>query len=449
MEKEISGLVTYRNKDQDERDNLRQKLRVTRQELDHSNRQLLLAQKTIDRLSSDRSTIEATVTADKEQLRKLEAKLVTARPVGGAGAALAAAQEEASQLHKALEHTQKRMEDAERECERYKQENSALLTGIEIAAEELTRRSGTDISARLLEGIGRAKDEASRTQSCLESSKQKEVHVREALEQARRMLESQHETLVCIQTENGKLKSSLEASEEELKSEKAVAMELKTLVDALRPKAGAIKQQRDALRKSVELEVAARKAVEAEAVELRQTVEQCQAEIKGLRSELRRLMALEGGQQYLSPLLPQAGKCYPPTIETTKGGEIEGKEHHCAPNGKLDDVSIVNYESIQPTSRPKLASESEIENLERELVDWVGHEAHVNPREAISSLQTFHEEEEEEEEVSSDSCGPTKWRSNPLAKSEEVVHVPKREIMDVKKPKLTLFELANIDFSTL
>jgi hypothetical protein len=482
LEKECTKLESQRSILQKQTEEMRGQLKTSRLELKSKTRELTLALGSIERLSNECRHSEATLSSYKEKIRKLEARLATVDTSSSQHHLI-------ERLQQAVKEAEHQLQDAQQTACQLSQENTYLRHGIQLAAQELTRRSGSNIHADLIETLARTQEELASLTAKQQTTNEITVEAQELLISAKDTIQTQYNALLTCESENEGLRSKVKAAELEVETQKSLADELRQLIDALRPRAGALKQQRDALRRAVEVEKEMRQESETEGSVMREKLKVLEAELGALRGELRRVMVLEGttsgnggGQDFnLSPLFPSAAPAegiaaaMKQKDTCTIGSVHQGKEKDIgviaspAPTTTADHPPPPTAKKVQV--KP-LDLDFEFTRVEQEIHHLTGGDDDCEtPSLIIARLQQHQrqllgiqkkKEKKNEEEVNGDrggetaggedsddqqqgdSPGPHMWHTNPLAASSlpssplskpVVVSVPRPMFMSIREEK--------------
>ncbi|KAL4427721.1 hypothetical protein ABPG75_001810 [Micractinium tetrahymenae] len=280
---------------------LRQKVRQLRSELEGREKALELARRTVERLMAEKGALEAGAAGTQAYVRKLEARLLSVR---GAVELQQICRDLKGQLDSqahALHEAEARASAAEEAARVAALDAACLKRGLELAAEQLTRSAGAEVPGTLLKAVARGQEEALELSVQLSDAKQQVAQLTSALEQARAHLQAQQTALAQQQNERQQLQQRAEAAEAALEKQRAATAELRKVLDALRPKAGALAEERASLRQQLELERTAAAEAQKEVKQLRAALRQKAATEAALRDELRRALAGEGATPSLAP----------------------------------------------------------------------------------------------------------------------------------------------------
>jgi hypothetical protein len=136
---------------------LRHKLKLLRQEGAAKEKQLELAHRTIERLAVGNSGLEAGAASDKAYIRRLEAQVLAARGASELESRCAQLHAEAESLRCQLLAADQRATAAEEQAREKTSDVEFLRRGVELAAEQLTRSAGANVSATMLLSVVRVR----------------------------------------------------------------------------------------------------------------------------------------------------------------------------------------------------------------------------------------------------------------------------------------------------
>ena len=471
LDKECTKLESQRSILQKQTEEMRGQLKTSRLELKSKTRELTLALGSIERLSNECRHSEGTLSSHKEKIRKLEARLATVNTSSSQHHLI-------ERLQQAVEEAEHQLQDAQQTARQLSQENTYLRHGIQLAAQELTRRSGSNIHADLIETLARTQEELASLTAKQKTTNEITAEAQELLMSAKDTIQTQYNALLTCESENEGLRSRVEAAELEVETQKSLADELRQLIDALRPRAGALKQQRDALRRAVEVEKEMRQESETEGSVIREKLKVLEAELGALRGELRRVMVLEGttsgngggGQDFnLSPLFPSAAAAEGMAAAmkqkdtSTTGSVHQGKENGIAVIAAPALTTAADHPP-PPTAKKvqvkPLDLDFEFTRVEQEIHHLTGGDDCETPSMIIARLQQHQRQlpgiqkkkeeevngdrggEDRDQQLQGDNPGPHMWRINPLAASSlpssplskpVVVSVPRSKCMSLRE----------------
>lgn len=201
LAKEFDKLLKLYEKQDLSNMGLRETLKQVRREKELKEKQVQLANRTIERLSVKQGVTEAQDAVKDAQIRRLETKVASMRSSGELKAMCNDLEVSVQQLEQQLKVQEERIEDAERRARDAENENALLKRGIQIAADELTKsqhpgRKGEDVSSSLLLAVAKGQNEAVSLSKELADAKNKIAEMEEALLSARKHLTSQHDALM-------------------------------------------------------------------------------------------------------------------------------------------------------------------------------------------------------------------------------------------------------------
>lgn len=272
---------------------LRAKLKQLRRDGATRDKQLELAHRTVERLSISKNSVEAGEAANKAYIRQLETRIAGMNSASDLHTLCKSLQTEVKQLKQQVKESHSRAAAAEDEAWRHQQEAQLSRRGLELAAEQLSRSTASDISATMLMAVSQSHEEAVTLASQLAERQEQIDQMTQALAAARAHLHAQHDALEQWQSWEATQTQKAREVEEALREQCARTQALERKVEALKPAAKEAKRERDAARHHLELEKTARIEAEERVQALRAELQRRDATEVQLRAELRRLEASE------------------------------------------------------------------------------------------------------------------------------------------------------------
>lgn len=132
---------------------LRHKLKQARGDMNEKAKQLDLAHRTIERMAVSKSGLEATSAAEKAYMRQLESRLLALKGASELDQRCAQLKSEVDGLRAQLVACEQRCHSAEEDARQQRTDGELLRRGIELAAEQLTRSAGADVSSTVLMAV--------------------------------------------------------------------------------------------------------------------------------------------------------------------------------------------------------------------------------------------------------------------------------------------------------
>jgi len=198
---------------------LRETLKHIRRERDMKEKQVELANRTIERLSVKQGVTEAQDAVKDAHIRRLETKVAAMRSSRELKSMCDELEVNVKNLEEQLKVQEERMEEAERRARDAERENEMLKRGIQIASDQLTASHGSEeVSPSLLLAVAKGQNEAVSLSKELADAKNTIEDMEKALISARKHLTSQHDALLRWK--------EFEASQ--LKEKKIMQQELET-----------------------------------------------------------------------------------------------------------------------------------------------------------------------------------------------------------------------------
>eukprot|EP00884_Botryococcus_braunii_P006762 jgi/Botrbrau1/16087/Bobra.7_2s0056.1 len=170
-------------------DELRGIVRALRTQLQAKQKQLDLAERTLERLSAERCTSDAEAASGRACIRKLEAKLAVARDLSGLQLRCSHYQLKLRQALDRERAMESRRADAEEEAERTCEEAAALRKALEIHVEDFRGRTGADVHSQLLYGITKGREEAVKLKKEVVDERERAARLQDALAEAQREID--------------------------------------------------------------------------------------------------------------------------------------------------------------------------------------------------------------------------------------------------------------------
>lgn len=176
---------------------LRETLKQVRREKDMKEKQVQLANRTIERLSVKQGMTEAQDAVKDAHIRRLETKVATMRSSGELKRMCDELEVSVKKLEEQLKAQEEQMEEAGRRARDAERENEMLKRGIQIASDQLTAARGSDeVSPSLLLAVAKGQNEAVSLSKELADAKNTIEDMEKALLTARKHLTSQHDALL-------------------------------------------------------------------------------------------------------------------------------------------------------------------------------------------------------------------------------------------------------------
>lgn len=178
---------------------LRETLKQLRREKEMKEKQVQLANRTIERLSVKQGMTEAQDAVKDAQIRRLETKVSAMRSSAELKSMCDELEMSVKNLEQQVKVQEERVEEAERRARDAEQENEMLKRAIQIASDELTKcqAHGLDeVSPSLLLAVAKGQNEAVSLSKDLADAKNTIEDMEKALVSARKHLTSQHDALL-------------------------------------------------------------------------------------------------------------------------------------------------------------------------------------------------------------------------------------------------------------
>lgn len=197
LAKEFDRLLKMYEKQELSNVGLRETLKKVRQEKDLKEKQVQLANRTIERLCVKQGTTEAEDAVKDAHIRRLETKLAAMRSSGELKTMCEELEVRVRGLEQDVQLQQEKTDAAERRAREAEKECELIKRSLQIAAEQMTKGgSGGDVSSSLLLAVAKGQEEAVSLSKELADAKNKMDEMESALVAARNHLKSQHEALL-------------------------------------------------------------------------------------------------------------------------------------------------------------------------------------------------------------------------------------------------------------
>ena len=373
-------------------------MKHVRQQAAAKDKQLDLAHRTIQRIAVDKNGLEVDDAAKKSYIRQLESRVAGMKSSADLYQLCAELQVEIQSLKDAMQYAEEKASIAEQASVQHQGEAEFLRRGIQLAAEQLARSTGTDITAAMLMSVAQGQSEAIELSSQLAEYQAQIDEMASALTAARSHLQMQHDALQQWQeweTSQTKQASEREAS---LKAEKRAAKELRLLVDALQGAVDESKREQEAALHRLELERTARQDSEAKVITLQAALRCSEQNECALRAEIQRLAAVERSHVAELQRVQAASQALAAeNASLQKKLQHKEKKTHAAlplpeltrrPSGSSSLLSprqppasspLARYTPPGHQKRNRIALNDSISALEAELAQLAAHPALVRP----------------------------------------------------------------------
>ena len=197
LAKEFDRLLKMYEKQELANVGLRETLKKVRQEKDLKEKQVQLANRTIERLCVKQGSTEAEDAVKDAHIRRLETQLATMRSSGELKAMCEELEVRVRGLEQDVCVQEEKTDDAERRAREAEKECELMKRSLQIAAEQMTKGgSGGDVSSSLLLAVAKGQEEAVSLSKELADAKNRMDEMEGALVAARKHLKSQHEALL-------------------------------------------------------------------------------------------------------------------------------------------------------------------------------------------------------------------------------------------------------------
>ena len=272
---------------------LRGKLRLLRKDADSKDKQVELAHRTIERLSVEKNGLEAGDAAKKTYIRQLESRVTGMKGTTELRELCGEMQAEIQKLRAQLQLAEEKATAAEASMAAHQAETNLLQRGLQLAAEQLAKSTGNDISTTLLMNAAEGQNEAVELSSQLAESQAQIDEMAAALTAARAHLQTQHEALQQWQQWESKQTEENSERNQKFMAERKAKETLQRQYQALHSAAQEAQRERDAARHRLELEKTAREQSEAKLVSVQNSLRKSERSEAALRTEVQRLTASE------------------------------------------------------------------------------------------------------------------------------------------------------------
>lgn len=375
----LQNLLRLHGKQESTIADLRTKIKHLRQDNLSKEKQLGLAHRTIERLAVDKRGLEAGEAARKAYIRQLESRLAMVKTPSELKKLCVQQEKEIACLQEELQTANQATAAAHEEAQAHRTQVLLLQRSVHIAAEQLSKSAGTDMSSELLLTTAQYQEEKNRVSQELQEAHKKLEEMSAALSAARSHLESQHEALLQWQQWEQSTSTQKRKLEDALKAEKETTSSLKMQLNGMQTKVTEMQQAKSRAEHAFELEKTAREEAEA-AVEKERSIVLCmEEELKALRC--------------IQKPAPKSSSSSP------------WKSHN---NNKMIRGSLDVRVDGQPSSMTSITSN---ENDRKPVLDT------LNVSEPFADLSNVPH--------------PTRWVINPLATES-----PEKQIMDANKEQL-------------
>ena len=196
LAKEFEKMLKMYEKQELSNIELREKLKRVRQEKEMKEKQVKLANRTIERLSVKQGATEAEDAAKDAQIRRMERKLAALKSSADLKQMCDDLELRVRSLEQDVRIQEQKADDAEKKARDAEREVALLQRGIQVAAEQMTKSSGCDVSSSMLLAVAKGQEEAVALSKNLADSQEKLEDMSKALVSARKHLTSQHEALM-------------------------------------------------------------------------------------------------------------------------------------------------------------------------------------------------------------------------------------------------------------
>ncbi len=389
---------------------LRAKLRHLRQDATTKEKKLELAHRTIERLSVDKHGLQAGDAAKKTYIRQLESRVTGMKSTSELELMCGQLQAEIQSLRSQLQISKEKAIAAEEVAAKHQAETQFLRRGIQLAAEQLARSSGTDISASMLMAVAQGQHEAVELSSQLAETQGQVDEMAGALTAARTHLQAQHDALLQWQQWETTQSQQAEEREEALRSANEVSKRFLKQVEVLQTAVNEARRERDTARHYYELEKTARQDSEEKTRGLGIALRQSEHNEITLRAEIQRLViagnALSGAAAVVAPEPPSLRTAPPTRPSTATAAAVVGRTSlpptrpqsgAAAPDAKFSPAA---------TTTTRYFLDVSIAALERELAQMAAHTG-LAPRSSSPQKEK------------NQKPGTSTWHTNPLAEEAE------------------------------
>lgn len=396
---------------------LRAKLRHLRQDATTKDKKLELAHRTIERLSVDKHGLESGDAAKKSYIRQLEYRVSGMKSTSELELMCGQLQAEIQALRSQLQISEEKAVASEEAAAQHQAETLFLRRGIQLAAEQLARSSGTDISASLLMAVAQGQNEAVELSSQLAESQGQVDEMAGALTAARTHLQAQHDALKQWQQWEVTQSEQARERDEALKTANEVSKKLLQQVETLQAAVHDARRERDAARHRLELEKTARQDSEERTRGLHIALKQSEQNELELRSEIQRLVVSDN-------IVSRAGAAFElprPTSRPTSGAARAAAAASIPPTRPQSAATA----KFSPAGKYPL--DASIAALERELNQMAAYPGlKPPPSTSIPTNDTFSPLRQPHNQQQQFSPSPQKriqetggtWHTNPLAETD-------------------------------
>ncbi|KAI8110217.1 hypothetical protein M9435_001896 [Picochlorum sp. BPE23] len=196
LAKEFEKMLKMYEKQELSNIELREKLKRVRQEKEMKEKQVKLANRTIERLSVKQGATEAEDAVKDAQIRRMERRLAALKSSADLKQMCDDLEVRVRSLEQDVRIQEQKADDAEKRARDAEREVALLQRGIQVAAEQMTKSSGSDVSSSMLLAVAKGQEEAVSLSKKLADSQEKLEDMSKALVSARKHLTSQHEALM-------------------------------------------------------------------------------------------------------------------------------------------------------------------------------------------------------------------------------------------------------------
>eukprot|EP00889_Picochlorum_renovo_P006256 jgi/Picre1/33286/NNA_008610.t1 len=196
LAKEFEKMLKMYEKQELSNIELREKLKRVRQEKEMKEKQVKLANRTIERLSVKQGATEAEDAVKDAQIRRMERRLAALKSSTDLKQMCDDLEVRVRSLEQDVRIQEQKADDAEKRARDAEREVALLQRGIQVAAEQMTKSSGSDVSSSMLLAVAKGQEEAVSLSKKLADAQEKLEDMSKALVSARKHLTSQHEALM-------------------------------------------------------------------------------------------------------------------------------------------------------------------------------------------------------------------------------------------------------------
>ncbi|GMH36001.1 hypothetical protein BSKO_03869 [Bryopsis sp. KO-2023] len=162
LRKDFKELSRHHDRAENQVWDLRDKLKGIKSDASSKDKQLDLARRTVDRLTAEKSRLEANVANDKAYIRKLEAKISTLKSSVELQSRCGFFKNKVRELEEDLRASEARLRASEEVAFHKTEEVRNLQRALDIKAQELSIDAGVDVHSRLLFAVAKGEDECVR-----------------------------------------------------------------------------------------------------------------------------------------------------------------------------------------------------------------------------------------------------------------------------------------------